>query len=142
MGSDVRERDLQHIASELGNSNDPLQQLRDKAQFELSEKNELQQLLAEQSKRYQELNKEYILFKEKTFDILEQEKKIVEMLQSELEKKKRFQLEAAHLKKEMEALERRTVQLTRKYHSLKQSKLGKLTTMYWKIRKRLTRRRS
>jgi septal ring factor EnvC (AmiA/AmiB activator) len=93
-----------------------------------------------------DLEKELVLFKEKTCEILQKYNRLFELLEEEVEKKKNLQqqLKSSHetisrLEAKIKQLEDYNKRIERKLRALENSKLGRLTKKYWAFRKRIVK---
>lgn len=100
-------------------------------------------------KQYVELEKELVLFKEKTYENLQQYKRLFEILEEETKKKQVVEKQLTSSQETISQLETKIIQLEnknkkteRELQALKNSKLGRLTKKYWAFRKRRTYRKS
>lgn len=94
-------------------------------------------------KNYIKLEKEYVLFKEKTYENLQQYNKMFEMLEEETESKKELLQQLTSAQETISHLEQKIIQLenmNKVLNGLKNSKLGRLTIKYWALRKRFGKR--
>lgn len=100
-------------------------------------------------KEYVELEKELVLFKEKTYENLQQFKRLFEILEEETKKKQLIEKQLtctqetiSQLETKIFELENKNIKTERELQALKNSKLGRLTKKYWAFRKRRAYRKS
>lgn len=97
-----------------------------------------QQELSE--KDYINLEKEYVLFKEKTYEKMQQYNKMFELLEEETQAKRKLLQQLTGAQETISHLEQKIIQLenmNKLLNGVKNSKLGRLMVKYWTLRKRL-----
>lgn len=105
----------------------------------------LEQLVTQKQEEIDKLNKEFVLFKERTFkeineytlifNVLDQKNKEITELKKDLQHSKG--LIEKH-KNEVQKLKDNEVKLKRRLNAYMNSKLGRLTKKYWTFRKKIT----
>lgn len=99
---------------------------------------ELEYLITQKQEEIDNLNKEFIMFKEKTFKEISEVSSFLNDLDDKnmefTELKKELQLS----KTEVQKLKNNEVKLKRQLNAYMNSKLGRLTRSYWTFRKKIT----
>ncbi|WP_042143711.1 hypothetical protein [Paucisalibacillus sp. EB02] len=80
---------------------------------------------------YKKLEKDFILFKERTYDLLEEYKVILELLEKERIITNKLEKGIKSIQNKKNKIEKELAIVNRKYNALSKSKLGKITVRYW-----------
>lgn len=106
---------------------------------------ELEQLISQKQEEIDNLNKEFVLFKEKTFKEISEFSSVFNDLDDKnmeiTELKKELRLSKGLIekhKKEVQKLKDNEMKLKRRLDAYMNSKLGRLTKRYWAFRKKIT----
>lgn len=128
-----------------------IEEIKASLMHEKTENEKLKKALVEEKKLSAESKKCLVLFKEKTLELLSEQKIWIEHIENEAknrekhvgsfsEKEKKYQKEIATLKQEIVKLKNRLEIVSKQLDALSNSKLGKVTKKYWYLRTILLKR--
>ncbi|OXS55455.1 hypothetical protein B0G93_12712 [Bacillus sp. V-88] len=99
----------------------------------------MKKTIVDYEEKYYELEKELINFKQKTFTYLDALNDALDQNRQKEEMISQKNKELTKLKSKISKLESELLITQKKLSAMQNSKLGKLTTKYWKLRKSVTK---